>query len=128
MDWPEITGVESAVRAWLVMVTVAVVSIRSSFSKGSVAVPPAALDRVAGIVNAQIAPLLAALMAGFGSVISEVGASMMVGGNIPGRTRTLSIALYDHVQALDPRAGVVRPRKAQGDVCRLQNSDSMQNC
>jgi len=29
-------------------------------------------------------PLLAALMAGFGSVISEVGASMMVGGNIRG--------------------------------------------
>ena len=32
-------------------------------------------------------PLLAALMAGFGSVISEVGASMMVGGNIRGQTR-----------------------------------------
>ena len=30
-------------------------------------------------------PLLAALMAGFGSVISEVGASMMVGGNIQGQ-------------------------------------------
>ena len=32
-------------------------------------------------------PLLAALMAGFGSVISEVGASMMVGGNLKGETR-----------------------------------------
>lgn len=32
-------------------------------------------------------PLLAALMAGFGSVISEVGASMMVGGNIRHQTR-----------------------------------------
>ena len=37
-------------------------------------------------------PLLAALMAGFGSVISEVGASMMVGGNIRGQTRVLTTA------------------------------------
>jgi tungstate transport system permease protein len=38
-------------------------------------------------------PLLAALMAGFGSVISEVGASMMVGGNIHGQTRVLTTAI-----------------------------------
>lgn len=38
-------------------------------------------------------PLLAALMAGFGSVISEVGASMIVGGNIKGQTRVLTTAI-----------------------------------
>jgi tungstate transport system permease protein len=38
-------------------------------------------------------PLLAALMAGFGAVISEVGASMMVGGNIKGQTRVLTTAI-----------------------------------
>jgi tungstate transport system permease protein len=38
-------------------------------------------------------PLLAALMAGFGSVISEVGASMMVGGNLKGDTRVLTTAI-----------------------------------
>lgn len=37
-------------------------------------------------------PLLAAVMAGFGAVISEVGASMMVGGNIVGQTRVLTTA------------------------------------
>ena len=37
-------------------------------------------------------PMLAALMAGFGGVISEVGASMMVGGNIRGQTRVLTTA------------------------------------
>jgi tungstate transport system permease protein len=37
-------------------------------------------------------PLLAAIMAGFGGVISEVGASMMVGGNIKGYTRVLTTA------------------------------------
>jgi tungstate transport system permease protein len=38
-------------------------------------------------------PLLAAFMAGFGSVISEVGASMMVGGNIRYQTRVLTTAI-----------------------------------
>lgn len=38
-------------------------------------------------------PLLAALMAGFGGVISEVGASMMVGGNIYHQTRVLTTAI-----------------------------------
>jgi tungstate transport system permease protein len=38
-------------------------------------------------------PLLAALMAAFGSVISEVGASMMVGGNIRHQTRVLTTAI-----------------------------------
>ena len=36
--------------------------------------------------------LLAALMAAFGAVISEVGASLMVGGNIRGQTRILTTA------------------------------------
>ncbi len=38
-------------------------------------------------------PMLAAVMAGFGGIISEIGASMMVGGNIKGRTRTLTTAM-----------------------------------
>jgi len=38
-------------------------------------------------------PMLAAVMAGFGGVISEIGASMMVGGNIKGHTRTLTTAM-----------------------------------
>jgi len=38
-------------------------------------------------------PLLAALMAGFGSVISEVGAATMVGGNILHQTRVLTTAI-----------------------------------
>lgn len=38
-------------------------------------------------------PLLAALMAGFGAAISEVGASVMTGGNIAGQTRVLTGAV-----------------------------------
>ncbi|GAB6158629.1 ABC transporter permease [Desulfotomaculum varum] len=37
-------------------------------------------------------PLLAAVIAGFGGVVSEVGASMMVGGNVKGYTRVLTTA------------------------------------
>lgn len=37
-------------------------------------------------------PLLAAGMAGFGAVVSEVGAALMVGGNIAGQTRVLTTA------------------------------------
>jgi len=38
-------------------------------------------------------PLLAAIMAGFGAAISEVGAVLMVGGNIRGETRVLTTAI-----------------------------------
>jgi tungstate transport system permease protein len=38
-------------------------------------------------------PMLAAVMAGFGGIISEIGASMMVGGNIKDQTRTLTTAM-----------------------------------
>jgi tungstate transport system permease protein len=38
-------------------------------------------------------PLLAAVMAAFGAVISEVGASIMVGGNIKDETRVLTTAM-----------------------------------
>jgi tungstate transport system permease protein len=43
-------------------------------------------------------PLLAAVMAGFGAAISEVGATIMVGGNIKGSTRTLTSATVLEVQ------------------------------
>jgi tungstate transport system permease protein len=38
-------------------------------------------------------PMFAAIIAAFGSVISEVGASMMVGGNLQGHTRVLTTAI-----------------------------------
>ncbi len=45
--------------------------------------------------------LLAAVMAGFGAAISEVGATIMVGGNIRGSTQTLTSALLLEVQQGD---------------------------
>jgi tungstate transport system permease protein len=46
---------------------------------------------VAMLAEARL-PLLAAAMAGFGAVISEVGAAQMVGGNVAGETRVLTTA------------------------------------
>jgi tungstate transport system permease protein len=48
------------------------------------------------IVEARLA-ILAAVIAGFGGVISEVGASMMVGGNVMGQTRVLTTAIVMEV-------------------------------
>jgi tungstate transport system permease protein len=45
--------------------------------------------------------LLAAVIAGFGAAISEVGATMMVGGNIKGSTRTLTSAIVLEVSRGD---------------------------
>ncbi|MBP1721140.1 MAG: binding-protein-dependent transport system inner rane component [Deltaproteobacteria bacterium] len=50
------------------------------------------LQMVRILVREARLPLLAAVMAGFGGVISEVGASIMVGGNIKGYTRVLTTA------------------------------------
>src|SRR2546428_268561 len=43
--------------------------------------------------TATLISLALGVMAGFGGIISEIGASMMVGGNIKGQTRTLTTAM-----------------------------------
>lgn len=45
--------------------------------------------------------ILAGLVLTFAHAVGEFGVVLMVGGNIPGVTRTLSIAIYDDVQALN---------------------------
>ncbi|MFB4163676.1 molybdate ABC transporter permease subunit [Alteribacillus sp. JSM 102045] len=43
--------------------------------------------------------MIAGVVLGFARAIGEFGATLMVAGNIPGKTQTLSIAIYDAVQA-----------------------------
>lgn len=38
---------------------------------------------------------------GFAHTVGEFGVILMIGGNIPGETRVLSVAIYDHVEALE---------------------------
>jgi molybdate transport system permease protein len=45
--------------------------------------------------------VLAGAVLAFAHTMGEFGVVLMIGGNVPGETRTLSIALYDQMQALD---------------------------
>ena len=42
-----------------------------------------------------------AAVMGFAHTVGEFGVILMIGGNIPGKTRVLSIQIYDHVEALE---------------------------
>jgi molybdate transport system permease protein len=48
--------------------------------------------------------VLSALVLTFAHTLGEFGVVLMVGGNIPGETRTIAIAIYDRVQAFDTSA------------------------
>lgn len=45
--------------------------------------------------------LLTGAVLGFAHTVGEFGVVLMIGGNIPGETRVLSVAIYDHVEALE---------------------------
>jgi molybdate transport system permease protein len=52
--------------------------------------------------------ILTAAILAFAHTLGEFGVVLMVGGNLPGETRTLSVAIYDRMQAFDDRsAGVM---------------------
>lgn len=59
--------------------------------------------RVAGLVTLPMARrgLTAGIALGFARALGDFGATVMVAGNIPGRTQTMPIAVYDAVQAGD---------------------------
>lgn len=45
--------------------------------------------------------ILSAAVLGFAHTIGEFGVILMIGGNIPGETKVLSVAIYDHVEAIE---------------------------
>jgi len=49
----------------------------------------------------SIEGIIAGLVLSFAHTVGEFGVVLMVGGNLPGITRTVSISIYDHVQALE---------------------------
>ena len=60
------------------------------------------LDRFFNIVlPITKASFITAASLGFAHTVGEFGVILMIGGNIPGETRVLSIALFDHVEAFD---------------------------
>jgi len=60
------------------------------------------LDRFFSVALPLARPgLLTASVLGFAHTVGEFGVVLMIGGNIPGRTRVLSVAVYDHVEATE---------------------------
>jgi len=45
--------------------------------------------------------ILSGIVLSFAHTVGEFGVILMIGGSIPGETKTLSIAIYDHVEALE---------------------------
>jgi molybdate transport system permease protein len=59
-------------------------------------------DRFVSVAVPLAAPgYLSAVVLGFAHVVGEFGVVLMIGGDIPGATRVLSVAIYDRVEAMD---------------------------
>jgi molybdate transport system permease protein len=60
------------------------------------------LDRFFSVAVPLARPgFITAAVLGFAHTVGEFGVVLMIGGNIPGETRVLSIAIYDHVESLE---------------------------
>ncbi len=60
------------------------------------------LDRFFSIALPLARPgFVTAAVLGFAHTVGEFGVVLMIGGNIPGATRVLSVAIYDHVEATE---------------------------
>jgi molybdate transport system permease protein len=53
------------------------------------------------VVPMARASFVTAAVLGFAHTVGEFGVVLMIGGSIPGETQVLSIAIYDHVEALE---------------------------
>jgi molybdate transport system permease protein len=60
------------------------------------------LDRFLTVAVPMARPgFLSAAVLAFAHTVGEFGVVLMIGGNIPGETRVLSVAIYDHVETLE---------------------------
>ena len=59
-------------------------------------------DRFFSVVLPLAKPgFISAAILGFAHTVGEFGVVLMIGGNIPGQTRVVSVQIYDHVEALE---------------------------
>ena len=70
--------------------------------------------------------VLTASILTFAHTLGEFGVVLMVGGNLPGQTRTLSVAIYDRMQAFDDRsAGVMAATLLAISVATLMTTTAL---
>lgn len=77
-------------------------SINPSVHEAASTMGASALDRFFSVtLPLSRHGFLTAVTLGFAHTLGEFGVVLMIGGNIPGRTQVLSIAIFDHVEAMD---------------------------
>ena len=59
------------------------------------------------VLPLSVEGVIAGAVLSFAHTVGEFGVVLMVGGNLPGVTRTISISIYDHVQALEYREATI---------------------
>ena len=70
--------------------------------------------------------VLTASILAFAHTLGEFGVVLMVGGNLPGQTRTLSVAIYDRMQAVDDRsAGIMAATLLAISVATLMTTTAL---
>jgi molybdate transport system permease protein len=70
--------------------------------------------------------VLTASILTFAHTLGEFGVVLMVGGNLPGQTRTLSVAIYDRMQAFDDRsAGIMAATLLTISVATLMTTTAL---
>jgi molybdate transport system permease protein len=70
--------------------------------------------------------VLTASILAFAHTLGEFGVVLMVGGNLPGQTRTLSVAIYDRMQAFDDRsAGIMAATLLAISVATLMTTTAL---
>ena len=80
----------------------ALVNLPRSFKETSYSLGKSKFETLIYVLLPNIKPsLLAAIVLTFTHTLGEFGVILMIGGNIPGKTRVASIAIYDEVQAMN---------------------------
>ncbi len=77
-------------------------SLPSNFKEASYVLGKSRFTTLFKVLLPNIKPsLLTGIVLSFAHTIGEFGVVLMIGGNIPGKTKTASIAIYDEVEALN---------------------------
>ncbi|BDX04744.1 molybdate ABC transporter permease subunit [Planctobacterium marinum] len=77
-------------------------AINESYLEAAATLKASTIDTFYHIILPLARPgFISATILGFAHTVGEFGVILMIGGNIPGETKVVSVQIYDHVEALD---------------------------
>jgi molybdate transport system permease protein len=77
-------------------------AVNTRYLEAAATLRAAPLDRFFSVVVPMARPgFFSAAVLGFAHTVGEFGVVLMIGGNIPGKTQVVSIAIYNHVEAME---------------------------